>query len=485
MLQPASEESIIKLIDNLERTINAMYVSAKYESLVLSTMAESSFFKNIVELKLSIHLMFIDIFTEEKYMLIADNEYMKRFHMKCIKTSLTEAYKGLFGWRKKSRSMWGVLEYHLLDKRYDEIRVEYKKIKTNLDMLGTKYDFKEVRDQTVHYSEDIINMYEVMYEQSSEDEVLRTINTYIDVFHSMLLFCDKIVKNENVLCSSKINQLETFSDFTLHELAKRIINTKKKLSEVFEKTFPYAVNQWDCMAQYRKKVDQIKKNIETKFEMNVNNSGLDNIILLWNIDMSLRFMLLDFMTILYAYLKSSVIESIFIIRRIVIEKTASFGRLYGYDGNTKDRENSLWNKIKMLVPLSNVMLKSQLDEITTELDEMSQIWTEKENRHLYVHLIKDRKELPVVLLNLEQIDPLIYVNEITRLIVLVNKINLFVVDLMKCLQKDACMENAKSTEQDNEKIKSFERLFDDILDGKDKNIILESMDKIRRMVDNI
>ncbi len=453
--KPASQKTMEKLIEETSKNINELYWLIKERLTVRQLMDGSTpiIYIKTEDLQIGVHYVLIDLAVSLRAAFMAENPFEKRFHLKNLLASISEGYKLLMNFGKQRKhSLWMLMEEDVKKLHDRKILDKYNDIKSKLEVFGNTEIDQNLRNLTLHYDNDMMKVYDATVDLNSADDCVKKACVLFELTQEMLLFCREV--DDNMKAKLGRDKPTPCGPVKLdikrnHRAVKMILNQKGKLQEIFKNILPGALNDLDSMANKNKQVEKIKSFIEDNAELACKIPELQNIKVLINNEILLRFMMLDLVAIVDAYLYSeSDIELAMNFRRVMVTKTSAIVHLYGYEKHEK--EQSVWRLIKNMVPTGNQFLINKMNEIETLLSTLGNNNEEKDLRAIYVHLFNNSKHcgnIKEVLESVEQLDPTIHVVEVMLMLEVYKKITAFTYQLLDNLAINTHEENIQSTKK--------------------------------------
>ena len=228
-------------------------------------------------------------------------------------------------------------------------------------------------------------------------------------------------------------------------------------------------------------------NTTKRVEAYIRNEGLadipeiENVQVLVNIQLLLRFMMLDMAAIVNAYLKSSSdIEYALNLRRVCVTK-------YGY--TYREHEQSIWKRIEDMIPLESSELISHSNNIGNLLQKIVSQSHDKNLRATFVHLFDNSKicsDLTDVVDTIEGINPIIQVAEIYLLLEVYKLLENFSATLMNVLAQEAHEKNVQSNKTINDQMNKFIHDFEESkLPDDQKKQLIDMMKETKRKINDL
>lgn len=253
---PASDETISNLVVNSGIAINDLYKSLKVELAVRSLMNDSTPLLYILtqDLQNGIKFILMDISVSCRAEFSTSNLYEKRFHLKNIQASISEGYKLLFNFGKqRNKSLWMKLMIEVYNVCDDKLISKGLDIENKLIRFGASNIDKELRDLTLHYDKEMMEVYRKTSDISSEEIVIKKVCGFWALLQDILLFTEELDKyylNQTGIVKPIITTPVELNVSSLHKMVCQIINREGTLDRLFEELSPTAIKGIDTMAIY-------------------------------------------------------------------------------------------------------------------------------------------------------------------------------------------------------------------------------------------
>lgn len=497
----ASQKKIERFIEEASSTINEAYWFIKERLLVRQLMDSSTpiIYIKTEDLQIGAHYVQIDLIVSLRATFLTNNSFEKRFHLKNLLASISEGYKLIMNFGKQRKySLLMLLKEDVIKLRDGKLLDKFDDITSKLELFGDTEINQNLRNLTLHYDNDMMKVYDATVNLKSEDDCVKKACIFFELIQEIKLFCrevdgnvkDKFGQDKPIPCGSvKLDIMKT------HGALKMTINPEGKLKDILNNILPGALNGLDFLAYKNKSMEKIKNFIEENTplacmipeiqKIELLDPEFQNIKMLINNEMLLRFMILDFVAIIDAYLYSkSDIESAMNFRRVMVTKTSALIHLYGYEKHEKDQ--SVWCSIKKMVPTGNQLLKDKMNKIDTLLSSLGNNKEEKNLRAKYVHLFDNKKHcgnLKEVLESVEQLDPTIHLVEVMLMLEIYKRVTSFTQQLLETLAINIHEENVENTKKILDKTdEAIEKLYSSALPDNVRKIFVEIINKIKIMV---
>lgn len=455
-----SKETLNGLIENSALKIAELYRTLKVNLAVHSLMDEHTPQLYILsqDIQNGIKFILMDISVSYKAEFSIDNPYEKRFFMKNIQASISEGYKLLFNFGKqRKKSLWKKLITKVREEGCENLINEAAEIDKKLKVFGDTKINQDLRNITLHYDKEMIEVYKKTLSVDSEDKVIQMVSEFGRLLQDILLFTDHIddyclkTTGMDKIYPSLSGKLEVNSK---HKEVCDIINKNGELENILKNIIQKEVGNIDSTAGYWLSTKRLEEYIQRSSLTIDPFSEISNIQGLTNIQLLLKFMLLDIAAITDAYLKSSSnIEYALNLRRVCVTKVSTMVHLYGYTPD--EQEHSIWNKIEKMIPADSYDLIKNADSIRIILGKIVEGTQDKDLRATFVHLFNNSKsctDIAQVIKAIEEIDPIKQIVEILFILEIYKTLMNFTKKLMNILAQNIHKEKLQSTKFLNDKI---------------------------------
>ena len=308
--------------------------------------------RKALHLRIVVTFSLLELTTIEKAMLATSHAYAKRYHYKNLVANTSECYKVLYhfkGFRKKS--IWTRIEKIIPQTKDKSLSTKYRHITDALIEFGEKMIDKELREMTMHYAEQMITVYQMTVNLNNEDDAVRYFCEFNDILREMLSFSNELVAiyNHKDYKSDECYTIKTtligdqkFKTFM------QVIDSHKTLMDTLQHIIPKGSQELDEMAHQENKIERLRDFIMRQPYM-VKDDSLSLIIKFHEIQLLMRFMMLDIAANLEAFCNStSSIEAALNARRFVIPQVSMLTLLYRYTEDERDK--SFWRLVEGLIP---------------------------------------------------------------------------------------------------------------------------------------
>jgi hypothetical protein len=487
----ASKETIEKLIMNIELSINSLYATIKGELAVRELMDGTTpeLYVKTQDLQIGIQLVLMDLGVSCRAAFQTENTFEKRFHLKNLLASISEGYKLLMNFGKQRKhSLWMLMEGDINKTGRAELIGDYGRITDALVLFGDTEINQTLRDLTLHYDDKMIKVYDMTVALNSEDAVMKKVCKSFDVVQKMLQFSNSVdayVKANTGLNKPELDHPVTLSVNRNHSAMKHLIDKNGELEAMFKTVLPDATDGLDKMATNNTRLGRVHEFIEKEAPAVGALPELNNLDVLANNEMLLRFMMLDLVSIVDAYLHSSSdIEYALNFRRVMVTKASTMVHLYGY--NNKEKANSVWSSIKTFVSDGDRKLKDKENEIEVLLGKVAANTFDKDLRAVFVHLFDNSKHcgnIAEVVKSVENLDPAKQVVEVMLMLEIYKGVKTFTDTLMIVLAEDAHEKDVQSTKNLMDMIDEQSRKIEESLLPNDvKTSLKEAVEKMRKVI---
>lgn len=491
--KPASKETITNLIVNSGLAIDDLYKVLKGELVVRSLMDEHTpaLYLLTQELQNGIKFILMDMSASCRAEFSVNNLYEKRFHMKNIQASISEGYKLLFNFGKlRKKSLWKKLMKLIYEEGNQELIAEGIVLDKRLETFGDTEIDQELRNLTLHYNYEMIEVYKKTISVNSEEDVMKKVCTFTDILQGMTLFTDKV----DEYCFSKTGIDKPFSSSPIqlnvnpfHKTVYHLINKGGRLENIFKNLPKGAIDSIDLMAKHWNASKRVEAYIRDKKLAIGNVPEIGKVQVLTNIRLLLKFMMLDMVAIVDAYCKSSSdIEYALNFRRVCVIKVATMVHLYGYTSDEHDQ--SVWKKIEEMVSTwpSLLLLCKDISGLLEKIVSQSH---DKDLRTTFVHLFDNSKycsDLADVVSAIEGINPIIQVVEIQLLLGVYNLMMQFTKTLMNLLAEEAREKSVRSNKAINDQMDELISKFKESkLPDDQKKQLIDMMKDTKRIMNDL
>lgn len=308
----------------------------------------------------------------------------KRFILKNMYASITEGYKLIYSFGK-SRAHTYISKLKKISP--DEFKRKITKLEEKLISFGNnQLKDRDLRNIAYHYDDDMLIVYDKTIEISDEESILQTVKGYVDIIQTIYLLLDEIIYkyiSNDYLIIPECNIDFKMGDSGIHRVL---------IAEIKKQQIPMIIQ--DNLMSSAKTIDNISKTMKTSRGIkkimakegiadNLIIKVIDNVYEIQNAFLVLYFYYADLASIIMAYINSSsIVESVLLFRRIHILYVSTLEHLYGY--NRDQKMKSFWAKVKDIIPLDNINLQKEAEDIEQELSGLIEN-KDYESRHLYAH----------------------------------------------------------------------------------------------------
>lgn len=462
MDKPQSKESLSHLCDvlgNLNQEMFPLLQESINSLAVLNDMLsegnidQDSFnnYKNILELHASVLYVIIEAGSAFRADFHSEIVIEKRINLKYIVFIVSEFFKATF---TSSNGMWNKVSEYLLS--LDKNKDLNEKINCINDRVNTYkniyYDKdKEKRDISVHYDFDINKLYKYHVDISEKAEAKRLCH-----FLSIVEPLSKLLYPSTILIAVLNKGVKTES-FTTE---KDDIIFRKFKNDLYPKIGD-SLQTFSTILDKNMRAYNMPKNLPKELLSSLGDNGLTKIKEILDnckLGILLPYIYLDLCTAIRGYIKSeSNIERRWNLIRINLIIYEGWKKIYVPENA---EEKSLWEKnIYKSIPLEYNDLKNESDSVEQILNSYENNNVIKSIRHHYVHLKEKRAfNLPFLL------DELSKLNEFNELAKVLDFMNI----LPKIYKLSDAIIRINSAQEDN----------------KNKQILLEPVNKLKQLIDN-
>lgn len=487
----ASKETIASIIQNSGKAIKELYIALKHDFSIRGALDESTPHIYSVKHNIQIGIRFIlmDIGVSCRALFQSNYAYEKRFHLKNVLASISEGFKAIMNFgRSRKYALWSLLEEELIHIGNSDLTDGYKKIKLQLIEFGDNRIDKDIRDLTLHYDDAMIKVFEKTASLNSEEDTMKLLCDFWAILQDMFKFTytlDEYIQANTGL--SKQNEANNVQLDVNHDnnVIKLLIDNKGKLEVAISTVFPKATSQLDDMANHYFRLQKIRKYIKKEAPCISEIPELNNLEILANHELLIRFMALDLASVINAYLHSdSDIEASLNLRRVVVIKTSTLVHLYGYD--EREHEKSVWKSIQSFIPSDDETLKAEEQAIQDLLSKLVAESDDKRLRASLVHLYNNgshKSNIEETLESVEFLDPAKQTVEILLLMEIYKRMEAFTKKLMDTLAQNVRLKNEASQREILDKITFMRQRIEQSNASQDiKDTFRQMMDKIQNII---
>lgn len=452
----ASPATLQALVTNAEGMISELYQSVKNNIKYLEELQTDGSFNQISiiiqQLRIAVEYSLMDIAVSLRAAIDTNINYEKRYHLKNLQASISESYKCIINFEKsRKKSIWVRLGTEIKNNPELEIDAIYDEITQKLVCFGENGIDKNLRDITLHYGENLIEVYRATVLVNDEDKVYLKTCGYMAIIHGILNLINIIESHFDI---GPKTQLPVPESDGINDTFKSLINNGDKLNDSVAKILQEADKRLDFLAKHYNNFCRIESYINSLPLDSVSIPEIMNVKAMLNWELLFGFMTVDLAAVIKAYLESQSTEEYKMnLRRLVVVKTSLLVHLYGY--NKQEHENSIWARLKELVPTSESALLSESQEIEEILKKITSDSSAKGVRAVYVHLVDNSNSkfsLPATIEAIEKINPIEEVVHANFMLTLTKRVHNFTSNLMEALA-----EKAKSDRENS--CREIEQLF--------------------------
>lgn len=433
----------------------------------------------VLHLQMSVLFSLLEMSTIEKAMLGTKHAYVKRYHYKNLVANVSECYKMLYHFEDcRKKSIWTRVGRIAVECNNEELRAQYDQITDRLNEFGEKHVNKDLRDVTMHYAEYLLTVYQMTVDLNNENDALMYFAEFWDILKDMLSFSTSLV----AIYQNQDPKVEEPCPVTTSLIGNQVLlaymqklDAKHTMVDSMQNVIPKGSEELDQMAHDEKKMEQLKDYLEQHSPLYVPDT-LSTITILYEIQVLLRFMMLDLASNIEAFGNSTTtMEAALNARRFVIPQVSMFALLYGYSDD--EREKSFWHAIEGLIPEKMIELKESIVRTMTDLTNS----IPKKKRHAHVHVYDDKGKnmVPKLVDTLEELNFIEELRSVKRISEFYSKFVRFLVELTTYLAK-------KEHEQAEENTRKFHEKLDWLLRICEKsNASEETKQKMREQITKI
>lgn len=444
-MEPASRESIEKLVKNASLAVGDMYPIIKQDMCVMAECDDdvSPLLRLVPELRMNIRFMLVDLESSFRALMNAGSAVEKRLHLTNIRADIYESYKLLYGygksrqhtaWSKMGRELQVLCESYE-GKVYEQLKKEYDAITPLLVRIKSSIQDKDNRNLTYHYDENLLKVYQNILEATDEEGMCRKIIPIVDSLFAVLIFCDhvELVEKSKGYVLPKTDVRDDYK-LTIQKLFAKALGSNVHM-KLITKRFLDNASQIDTLARTTKSLVNIQEYAKNNCPL-IDFPEAGNMVKMSQTHLLIQIMLVNIASDINAYLNSgSEPEFAFIMRRLAITRYAVLSQLFGYSDD--ERENSLWASIYKMIPGGYDAFVCSAKQIRMELENLIDA-SDKKIRTLYTHLINRRRNnVPAIIATMEAANPVTELKKTEALVRATTKISRFLKALMDKLAKDA------------------------------------------------
>ena len=454
--KPATPATLRALVTDTEGMISELYQSVKENISRLDRMLSDGSFSQVTilvqQLRIAVECSLMDIGVSLRAAISTNINYEKRYHLKNLQASISESYKCIINFEKsRKKSIWVRLGNEIKNNPELGTSALYDEIDHKLVQFGENGIDKNLRDLTLHYDEKMIEVYRATVLVNDEDKVYLKACGYMAIIHDILNLINII---ESHFDTGPKSQLPIPESDGINETFKKLINNEDKLKDAVTKILQEADKRLDFYAKQYDSFSRIESYMNSLPLITGSLPEMENVKTMLNWELLFGFMTVDLAAVIKAYLESQSEEEYKMnLRRLIVVQTSLNVHLYGYD--EREREKSIWARLKELVPTTESSLLSECQEIDDLLAKLSSDSTAKDTRAIYVHLVDNSNSEFSLPTTVEAIEKINSIEEIVHANVLLNitkRVHDFTSKLMNALADKAKADRENSC-------KEIEQLF--------------------------
>ncbi len=439
-----------------------------------------------LHLRMAIVFSLLELSTIDKAILMTKHAFAKRYHYKNLVANTSECYKLLYHFRKaRKKSIWTKVYKIVKNANIPDLLTLYQDITNQLDNFGDNKIDKQLRDITMHYSENMLTVYELTVAFDNEDDAHQYFIGFNDILRSMLDFANKLVEVYAALYESSNGTISISSnligDAKLSSI-RSIIDANETLLSTIDNVLPKGTQELDYFAQTEARLAKIHDYAKQKMPIPDDEllSEMDIVVRMTDVHVLLRFMMLDMMSNIEALMyANSTMEAALHIRRFVIPQVSMMVLLFGYE--EKEQENSLWHKVEPKIPRNLLPFGNAVKKILTDL--IPFIPKDKRNAQVHVYDEKGNNLIPAFMESMEKMNFQEELQNVLRLSRFYALFMQFLEKLMTALAEIAHENNEQSTREFNNMLSTTKQQIEDSTLPEDmKRQIIEKMNWIKELV---
>lgn len=482
-----------ELIEAIASFIPELYKTLKLQIAIKrdSNSKELPVISHIRDMEIAVDFILVDLGVSIKAVAQIKGAYEGRFHTKNMLAVLSEGYKLIYGFgNKRRKSVWGCLKKDIVMYKNGYYLSRHNGITTLLNNFGENNLDPNLRNLTLHYDDNMMNVYQKTVSIYNIDESCRKAIDFFDILKRMMEFGNDIFRNIEVENNILDNKSVVYPSYPLdndrlHRIFKNIIDKDGRLENGLKSFLSKSAGKsLDIVAGTSKSIDKIKNKLE---ELKLENvPEIRNLYALNNFQMLIQFMELDLACVLNSWLNSnSEVEGAMTLRRITIIKVAVLSHLIGYEDDEKQR--SIWSNIVKLIPPNDNSLITEAEQIEIDLSKLVDSKNDKDERNVYVHYIVGSKQTKLTSIadSIENLDFFKIMRDLELMVMLYPKLRDFSKHLMDFLGEQAERQRIESTNsllEQNNKIRDLIKSSN--MDENDKKHFLIQTDKMDEFIKN-
>lgn len=221
-------EQIIKDLDDSRKLLRLANLYESKSSQLEITIDFSSQ-KRLIEYRLLIGLLYVDLLTLVRLYLKAEYRYEELFSLRQINVILTEGLKKIYHFNKKDRknTFWAKDIKSIIENELPNLELNYNsltsKINEYISIFSTDKSIKNQRDLSVHYDENPSRVYDMIIKLDT-DKIYSYMLPFVDLLKDMFEFTHNILS----CYSEKINRETEETELELKRKSNLIIDFAKR-----------------------------------------------------------------------------------------------------------------------------------------------------------------------------------------------------------------------------------------------------------------
>lgn len=483
---------IEELIETTASFIPELYKTLKLQIAIKRGSKENDapIISHIRDMEIAVDFILVDLGVSIKAVAQTKGPYEGRFHTKNMLAVLSEGYKLVYGFgNRRKKSIWRCLKKDIVKYSNDEFISRYNNITTLLNNFGDSHLDPDLRNLTLHYDDNMMNVYKKTVSIYNIDDSCHSAIAFFDILKKMMEIGNDIYKDlgiEQILYDNKAVLYLTYplDNDRLHSIFKNVIDREGKLESILRNFLSASAGKsLDVAAGTAKSIEAIN-NKAKELKLGNNIPEIKNLYVLNNLQMLIQFMELDLACVLDAWFNSnSEVEGVMTLRRITIIKVAVLSHLIGYEQDEKQK--SIWSSILKFIPYEDNTLVSKAKQIEEDLYKLVDSKNDRDERNVYVHYVVGSKQtkLTSIAESIEHLNFFKIMRDLEMMVLLYSKLKSFLNQLMDSLGEKARNERIKSTNSllaQNNKIR--ELVQSTKMDEEQKNNFLKQIDRMDEFI---
>lgn len=483
---------IEELIETTASFIPELYKTLKLQIAIKrgSKGNDSPIVSHIRDMEIAADFILVDLGVSIKAVAQTKGPYEGRFHTKNMLAVLSEGYKLVYGFgNRRKKSVWGSLKKDIVKFSNDEFIKRYNNITTLLNKFGDYHLDPDLRNLTLHYDDNMMNVYQKTVSIYNIDDSCHSAIAFFDILKKMMEFGNDIYKEldiEQILYDNKAVLYLTYplDNDRLHSIFKNVIDRDGKLESLLRIFLSASAGKsLDVTAGTAKYIEAVR-NKAKELKLGNNIPEIKNLYILNNFQMLIQFMELDLACVLDSWLNSnSEVEGVMTLRRITIIKVAVLSHLIGYEQDEKQK--SIWSSILKFIPSEDNTLVSKAEQIEEDLYNLVDSKNDRDERNVYVHYVVGSKQTKLASIadSIEHLNFFKIMRDLEVMVLLYKELKSFLNLLMDSLGEQARKERIKSTNSllaQNNKIR--ELVQSTKMDEEQRKNFLKQIDKMDEFI---